>query len=150
VARGLRGRRRRHDAGLQHGGERVTGGGCGDRDGGARTGTQPGCRCAAPASAPAPAPVSCTYLDLGGNTKPCDPRWPSRTPPTDGATQDQVDGWNAMCQTMLCIATRCPDARVFIPFYVAYNFCPAPEPSAAPAAATTMTMTMTTSSTTPP
>ena len=55
----------------------------------------------------------CTYTDLGGNTRPCDPRWPFRTVPPDGATADQVAGWNAMCPTQMCIAMQCSDGRIY-------------------------------------
>jgi hypothetical protein len=79
------------------------------------------------------ATAGCTYPDMVGKPKPCDPRWPHPgvIPPT-GSTQDQVDGYNSMCLTMICTQALCPDGRV-LPFYVANHECPAaPAPLAPP------------------
>lgn len=48
---------------------------------------------------------------------PCDPRWPyPGQKPQDGATQDQVDGYDNMCTTQGCYLYRCADARV-VPYF---------------------------------
>lgn len=48
---------------------------------------------------------------LGPYMKVCDPRWPyplSAGPLPDNATNDQIDGWNANCNTVGCLLMRCP------------------------------------------
>ena len=53
--------------------------------------------------------------NMGGFMFSCDPRWPyKRRAPIHGSTQDQVDGFNAMCQTARCFLTRCEDGRVYV------------------------------------
>jgi hypothetical protein len=66
----------------------------------------------AAAEAPASSAPQCGP-NGGGLMFECDPRWPfPGVAPVDGATQDQVDGYNAMCSTWRCMKYRCDDGRV--------------------------------------
>lgn len=82
-----------------------------------------------PSPAPAPAVAMCGPTS-GGTFRPCDPRWPynDRQLPFP-ATSDQVDGWNANCNTVHCTMVWCPDGRA-VPFHLsmACQF-PAPAPT---------------------